>query len=146
MATMSAIRSVTGTVAANLVMGDIISTCGRSCRDPILCWPSEPWPPMWRTALSGRRNDRHGVWSAGPGGRDNAAELAGLARIPVGSMRGGLLMPDIDDPDAFIKAAVIDVDDVAAAQREDRVHTLVSECFCHQAGARQDVGIRAPAV
>jgi hypothetical protein len=34
---MSATRSVLGTVAANLVMGVMISTCGRSCSEPILC-------------------------------------------------------------------------------------------------------------
>lgn len=37
MDTMSAARAVSGTVAANLEMGAIISTCGRSWSEPILC-------------------------------------------------------------------------------------------------------------
>src|SRR5260370_19775025 len=51
---MSATRSVLDTVAANLVMGVITSTCGRSCSDPILCAVSAPCPPMCRTGLSER--------------------------------------------------------------------------------------------
>ena len=38
--------TVLGTLAANLVMGDIMSTCGRSCSEPILCCVSAPCPPM----------------------------------------------------------------------------------------------------
>ena len=53
-AIMSATRSVLGTVAANLVMGDIMSTCGRSWSEPILCCVSAPWPPMCKTGLSER--------------------------------------------------------------------------------------------
>ena len=52
--TMSATRSVLGTVAANFVIGVIRSTCGRSCSEPILCWVSAPWPPMCRIGLSER--------------------------------------------------------------------------------------------
>ncbi len=52
METMSATRSVEGTVAANLVIGVIMSTCGRSCSEPILCWLSAPWPPMRSMGLS----------------------------------------------------------------------------------------------
>ena len=51
---MSATRSVESTLAANLVIGRIISTCGRSCSEPILCWASAPWPPMCSTGLSER--------------------------------------------------------------------------------------------
>ena len=51
---MSATRSVLGTVAANLVIGDIMSTCGRSWSEPILCWVRAPWPPMCSTGLSER--------------------------------------------------------------------------------------------
>lgn len=43
---MSAARAVSGTVAANFVMGVIMSTCGRSWSEPILCWVCAPWPPM----------------------------------------------------------------------------------------------------
>ena len=55
MLTMSATRSVEDTVAANLVIGAIMSTCGRSCSEPILCWVSAPWPPMCRTGVSERK-------------------------------------------------------------------------------------------
>ena len=55
MLTMSATRSVEGTVAANLVIGAIMSTCGRSCSEPILCWVSAPWPPMCRIGVSARK-------------------------------------------------------------------------------------------
>ena len=51
---MSATRSVEKTPAANLVIGFIMSTCGRSCSEPILCWVSELCPPMCRMGLSER--------------------------------------------------------------------------------------------
>ena len=51
---MSATRSVDITVVANLVIGFIMSTCGRSCSPPIFHWPSALWPPMWSTGLSER--------------------------------------------------------------------------------------------
>ena len=54
MLTMSATRSVDGTLAANLVIGAIMSTCGRSCSEPILCWVKAPWPPMCRIGVSAR--------------------------------------------------------------------------------------------
>jgi len=44
-----------------------------------------------------------------------AARLAGHARIAVGGVRRDLLVAHVDDLDAFVDAAVIDVDDVAAA-------------------------------
>ena len=63
----------------------------------------------------------HGVRAARPGRGHDAAELAGLARIAVGGVGRDLLVPHVDDADALVDAAVIDVDDVAAAQGEDRV-------------------------
>ena len=51
---ISAMRSVLRTPAANLVIGVMMSTWGRSCSEPILCWVSAPWPPMWRIGLSER--------------------------------------------------------------------------------------------
>ena len=52
--TMSAMRSVERTPAANLVMGRAMFTWGRSCSEPILCWVSAPCPPMCSTGLSER--------------------------------------------------------------------------------------------
>ena len=55
MATMSATRSVENTPDANLVIGVIMSTCGRSWSEPIRCWVSELCPPIWRIGLSERK-------------------------------------------------------------------------------------------
>ena len=52
--TMSATRSVERTPAANLVIGRIMSTCGRSCSEPIMCCVIAPCPPMCSTGLSER--------------------------------------------------------------------------------------------
>ena len=57
----------------------------------------------------------HGVGEPRTRGRDHTAELAGLARVAVGGVRGDLFVAHVDDADALIDAAVIDVDDVAAA-------------------------------
>ncbi len=76
----------------------------------------------FRAEGRGDAGDRIGAARAG-GGHDDT-ELAGLAGIAVGGVGRDLLMPDIDDADAFIDAAVVDVDDMAAAQGEDRVDAL----------------------
>src|SRR5882757_1389483 len=75
------------------------------------------------------------VRAARAGGGDDAAQLAGLTGIAVGRVRGHLLMPHIDDANTFIDAAVIDIDDVAAAQREDGVDAFVFEGFGDQVAA-----------
>ena len=76
----------------------------------------------FRAERGGDAGHRIGAARAGRG--DDAAELAGLARIAVGGMGRDLLVAHIDDPDALVDAAVIDVDDVAAAEREDGVDAL----------------------
>ena len=55
--------------------------------------------------------------------RRNAGDRVGAARAR--GMRRHLLVTHVDDAYAFIDATVVDVDDVAAAEREDRVHSLV---------------------
>ena len=85
----------------------------------------------------------HRVGAARARGRHDAAELAGLARIAVGGMGRHLLVADVDDPDALVEAAVVDVDDVAAAQGEDGVHALVLERLGDEPAARDDIGIEA---
>src|SRR3546814_14198068 len=62
---------------------------------------------------------RHGIGAAGAGGGDDAAGLAGLARVAVGGMRRRLLVASVDDADALVEAAVVAVDDVAAAPGEE---------------------------
>ena len=52
---MSATRSVDMTVEANLVIGFMMSTWGRSCNPPIFHWLSALWPPMCSTGLSERK-------------------------------------------------------------------------------------------
>ena len=51
---MSATRSVVRTLDANFVIGFMRSTCGRSCREPMRCWLSAPWPPIRSIGLSAR--------------------------------------------------------------------------------------------
>jgi hypothetical protein len=89
----------------------------------------------------GRRDAGHGIRAARPGGSYDAAELAGLAGISVGGVRSDLFMAYVDDADALIDAAVIDVDDVATAQREDRVDALVPERLGDQTAARDHLAI-----
>ncbi len=144
--TMSATRSVERTLAENLVIGRIMSTCGRSCSEPIMCCVSAPWPPMCSTGLSQRNAVATPVTAfvqPGPGRGDDDAELAGLARVAVGRVRGDLLVPHVDDADALVDAAVVDVDDVAAAQREDRVDAFVLQRPRGQVAAGDDVGVAA---
>ena len=47
-----------------------------------------------------------------------------------------LLVAHVDDLDAFVKAAVVDVDDMAAAQGEDGLDALVFERLGNQVAAR----------
>ena len=65
-------------------------------------------------------------------GRDNTAHLARLAGITIGRMSSDLLVAHVDNADAFIDAAVIDIDDVAAAKREDGVDTFILQRPRHQ--------------
>ena len=85
----------------------------------------------------------HGIRTARTGGRDDAAELARLARIAVGRMRGDLLVAHVDDADALVDAAVIDVDDVAAAQRKDRVDAFVLQRLGDQVTAGRHARVAA---
>jgi hypothetical protein len=71
------------------------------------------------------RNARHRVRAAGPRGGDHAAEFAGLPCIAVCRVRGDLLMAHVDDANPFVHTTVVNVDDVAAAQREDRIDPFV---------------------
>src|SRR5712692_2996184 len=83
----------------------------------------------------GVRNAGHGVGGAGARRHDGASGLAANAPVAVGRVRRDLLMADIDDLDALVEASVVDVDDVAAAQREDDLDALVLERLGHQVTA-----------
>src|ERR1700730_9894396 len=93
----------------------------------------------------GRRDARHGIGAARPGGGYDAAELARLAGMAVGGVRGDLFVAHVDDADALIDAAVIDVDDVATAKREDRVDALVPERLGDQPATRDHLDSSASA-
>ena len=69
----------------------------------------------------------HRVGRARSRGRHDAADLAALARVAVGGVRRDLLMAHVDDLDAFVDAAVVDVDDMAAAKRPDHLDAFVLE-------------------
>ena len=71
------------------------------------------------------RNAGHGIGRTRARRDDGATEAAGHARVAVGRVRRNLLVPRVDDTDAFVDAAVINVDDVATAQREDRVDAFI---------------------
>lgn len=65
-----------------------------------------------------------GVGRSRARGDHRAAGLAGDAGVTVGGVRGDLFVAYVDDFDALVDAAVVDVDDVAAAQRVDAVDPL----------------------
>ncbi len=89
-----------------------------------------------------RRGDaRHRVHATGAGGRHHAAELAGLPRVTVRCVRGDLLVAHVDDANPFVDTTVVDIDDVAAAQREDRVDPFVFQRLGNQMATRDDTGI-----
>ena len=135
MVTMSATRSVVGTVAANLVIGGIMSTCGKSCSEPIWCWLRRALAAdQQHRALRAERvgHPGHRVGRARPRRHHRAPGLAGDPRVTVGGMRGHLLVADIDDLDALVDATVVDVDDVAAAEREDHIDPLGLQRLGHQ--------------
>ena len=77
----------------------------------------------------------HGVGRSRPRRRHDAARSAGLPGVAVGGVGRHLFVPDVEDPDAFVQASVVDVDDVPAAQREDHVHAFVLERLGDQASA-----------
>ena len=83
-----------------------------------------------RVGDTGRR-----VRRARSGRHDRATRTPGHARVPVGGVRGNLLVPHVDDLDPLRLAAVVDVDDVTAAQGEDGVDSLVLQRFGDEVSA-----------
>ena len=78
------------------------------------------------------------VGEARPGGGHHAAQPPRLPGVSVRRMGRHLLVAHVDDTNAVVDAAVVDVDDMAAAQGEDGVHALVLERGGHQMSARHD--------
>lgn len=77
-----------------------------------------------RLGAEGIRDPRHRVRGPRSGGDDGASRPTGDPCVTVGGMRGDLFMAHVDDFDALVDAAVVDVDDVAAAQGVDALHPL----------------------
>ena len=146
---MSATRSVLDTVAANLVMGVINVDVRQILQRAHLvlghrALTADVQDRAFGTKSRGDAGD--GIRASGSGGRDHAAKLAGLARIAVGCVRGDLFVAHVDDADALIDAAVIDVDDVASAEREYRVDTLVLQRLGDQVAAGDHARVAALAL
>ncbi len=92
-----------------------------------------------RLGAEGVGDPGDGVGGAGARGDHRAAGLAGDSGVSVGGVRGDLLVAYVDDLDALVDAAVVDVDDVAAAQRVDAVDPLGLECLGNEVAAGDDV-------
>ena len=67
---------------------------------------------------------RDGVGDAGPGGDGGHTEATGQPGVGLGGVGGGLLVTNIDDPDALLHAPVEDGHDVPTGEREDGVDAL----------------------
>src|SRR5690606_8094563 len=73
------------------------------------------------------RDRRHDVRHAGPRGDRAHARPPGDARVAVRGVPGGLLVPDVDDADALVDAAVVDRLDVPSAEREQMRRAVTLE-------------------
>ena len=109
------------------MIGAIMSTWGRSCSEPILCCVSELCPPMCSTGLSDLKAVAMPVTALvqpGPAVVTTQPNLPVCLRIAIGGVGRHLLVANIDDADTLVQTAIVDVDDVPAAQGEDRIDTL----------------------
>src|SRR5581483_3805551 len=77
----------------------------------------------------------HRVGRSWPRGDDRTSGLAADAPVAIGRVRRDLLVADVDYPDALVEAAVVDVDNVAAAEREDRIDALVAQRLGNEVAA-----------
>ena len=84
-----------------------------------------------------------GVGETRPGGGHHAAQPARLPGVAVRRVGRHLLVAHVDDTNAVVDAAVVDVDDMPAAQGEDGVHALVLERGGHQMSTRYDTLVPA---
>ena len=69
-------------------------------------------------------------------GDHRAAQVPGHASITVGSMCRDLFVAHVDDLDPFVDAAIVDIDDMATAQREDRIDAFRLQRFRDKMTAR----------
>ena len=62
-----------------------------------------------------RGHSGHGIGAAGTSGGDDAAESTGLTGVAVCSMSRRLLMAYVNDLDALVQTAIININNVATA-------------------------------
>ena len=89
------------------------------------------------------RDPGDGIRAPGTGGGHHAPEPAGLARVAVRRVRRDLLVAHVDDLDPLVDAPVVDVDDVAAAEREDGIDAFAPEGLRDEVAAGDDIGVPA---
>jgi len=91
-------------------------------------------------ALRAKRggNPGHRVGAARTSGSDNTTELPGLTRISVGGMRGGLLVAYIDDADTLVETAIVNIDDMSTAERENGIDAFGLEGLGNQVTSGYD--------
>ena len=66
---------------------------------------------------------------------DRHTRLAGNLCPALCGVSGNLFMPEVYDLDAFVNAALVEVIDVSAVQREYILHTLFFQCLGEQSPA-----------
>src|SRR5207245_8754715 len=65
-------------------------------------------------------------------GHDGHARLTGDARPGISSVRRRLLVPHVNDADALVETAVVDVNNVSSAEGENGLDTFGLQGFRHQ--------------
>ena len=92
------------------------------------------------------RNVGVAVVTAGPGRDHRDADVLREPRVRVGGVGGRLLVAEVDDPDAFGEAAVVDRQDVPAAQREHVAHASLPQRARDEFATRQIAHITCPLI
>ena len=77
----------------------------------------------------------HRVGDARPRGDEGDAHVPREARVGVGGVRAGLLVPHVDDLHALGETAVVDRQDVSATEREHVAHAGLPQRAGHQVSA-----------
>ena len=134
------ISAVDDAVVASLTSGRTNGTWSISC--------SDPWPQ--RIAGARPPSTSIGEWfccaepsalmpfvTPGPGGERAHARLARDLRPALGGERGGRLVAHVDELDALLAAAVVDREQVAAGEREQRRDAVRLQAAGDQAPAVQ---------
>ena len=93
-----------------------------------------------RVVLLGARHRAHPVGDAGPRGQRRDARLARDLRPPFGRERGRRLVAGVDDVDAFVLAALVEREQVAAREREQPCDAVGLQASGNEAAAVQPRG------